>query len=373
MNHFNPGALICALNSHPEVFICGPSIKDSNKEPRKHLRVYANGGILCEIPTTQKSEIHITSFKEYLPQETQDSLKEELDSAFFDKTSRDAEIVNRKNEKRAEFLMDEKKLKLLLDAIKDNNTNDGSLTERLNQTDIARKHRDFQAHKRVFTACGQTAPKEYLTVACDFEMTIPGSWYKRGASLLGFQEKPSAQCDLVTFSCTQDVSGPWLISIIELKCNKAACQGSESGLTAHARDMAVCMAETNRSDYILEILRRLSYMLRYGLLKNVPEGLEAEVNRLLPGSWKDPKKLRQSQEKVRNRGICLRSCFLFTGDDDIRADGSRPNHSLDAAMLCKKAEYLKEHLEDFSYQFWENPSDVDLSDMESWESFSSCS
>lgn len=393
MNPYDPTALIHTLKTHEEVFICGPSRGSSNENPNTHLRVYANGGRLCDIPTTNSSEILISSFQ-YLPEETQEMLKQkEKYNIALNKKDGSRKV---KNEKREEFLMNE--MNLLLDAIKnkftseksseDKSSKDKSLKERHNQTVIARKHRDFQAHKRIFTGFGQSAPREYLTVVCDFETTIPKLWGRPASSHLKSPEKEgkNSKCDLVAFSCTQDISDPWIISIIELKCNKHACWDKKSGLTAHAKDMAIympetkevpnrsdCMTETedvpNRSDYILEILRRLSYMLRYGLLENVPDGLEAVVNRLLPKSWTDQEQMRQSRKKVRSRDISLRSCFLFTGDDDIRADDNQTKRSQDAVKLCQEAEYLKDHLKKYCYQFRKDPSDVDLSDMECWDSF----
>lgn len=382
MKPFDPAVFIRTLDSHPEVFICGPARGSTTENPETHLRVYANGGRLCEIPTTPDSDLKLHAFEKYLPPETQEAVKEEavkegLGLAFLDIKSRTREAVKLRNEKRAAFLMNETWLRLLFKAAEEkfsqNKSSEESRSskERRNQTAIARSHRDFQAHKRAVTVCGQSAPREYLTVVCDFEMTIPESWSLRGASLLEFQDETAKRpkCDLVAFSCTQNVSDPWLISIIELKCNKRACRDKKSGLAAHARHMAVCMAETgnvpNRTDYILEILRRLSYMLQYGLLENVPEGLKDEVDRLLPGCWKDPEQIRQSREKIRGR-VSLRSCFLFTGDDGIR-------EKQDAAALCRKAEYLQDHPEEFSYQFRKDPSAVDLSDMESWSSFANSS
>ncbi len=387
MNPYDPTALIRTLNSRPEVFICGPSRGSSKSSPKTHLRVYANGGLLCNIPTEEEDLILPPSsgYLKYVLQESREKLQEEYHTVFTDGTNNLPQEIPLENERRAGFLMDETRLKLLLDAIENKyekkykslkSSEDKSSKERRNQTVIARNHRDFQDHKKGFPVPGQSAPKEYFTVVCDFEMTIPGSWYQRGTSLPGFPgETKRPKCDLVAFSCTQDVSDPWLISIIELKCNRRACQNEKSGLSAHARDMAVCRKETgdapNQSDYILEILRRLSCMLRYRLLENVPEGLEAEINRLLPKSWTNQEQMRQSREKVRSRGVSLRSCFLFTGDDDIRADDNRTDRSEDAVSLCQEAEYLKDHPEDYFYQFREDPSDVDLSDMESWSSFSS--
>lgn len=378
MNPFDPTALIRALNSHPEVFICGPSRGSTHEKPETHLRVYANGGVLCKIPTTHEAEILIPSFKNYLTPEVREALEEDDEVNFTHIKGKSREAIKRRNEKKSAFLMKETWLRLLLKATEDKfskskpSGRSGSSKERRNQTAIARNHRDFQAHKRTFTTCGQPTPREYLTVVCDFEMTIPQSWYRRGASILEFQNRTSKRpkCDLVTFSCTRKISDPWFISIIELKCNREAChnkkKGSKSNLEAHARDMTICMTETksspNQTDYILEILRRLSYMLRYHLLENVPEGLETEVNRLLPKSWNSPEQIQQCREKIRNR-VDLRSCFLFTGDDDIQ-------DSQNAAALCRKAEYLRDHLEGFSYQFREDPSAVDLSDMESWITFS---
>lgn len=52
------------------IFICGPSYGNSNKKPNNKLRIYAYGGVLCELPTDRTgSNGKITPpAKKYSPQ-----------------------------------------------------------------------------------------------------------------------------------------------------------------------------------------------------------------------------------------------------------------------------------------------------------------
>ncbi|MCI8851979.1 MAG: hypothetical protein HFI32_00550 [Lachnospiraceae bacterium] len=327
MDNLYTASLIQKLSIRNKIFICGPSLENTNKPfQENHLRVYANGGILCLLPTTKDSLIKIPSFAYLGPeqdsQDQEDPRVSDAIEAHFSRTTRDP----------GKLLSPRKIL---------------SAKERHNQIAIARNHRDFH-------------PDHRGTVVCDFEMTLPEAWYKRGSHNLQIPGKRHAKCDLVTFSCAQK---PWVISIVELKCNKRACTSSKNGLSVHAKEMTLCMEETklhqesmvavhNQTDYIKEILRRLGYMLGAGLLENAPAGLEAKVKELSRS---------EDREWIRSQ-VQLRSCFLFTRDDtipDARA----------AADLCQKADYLNTHLEDFCYQFQEDPALMDLSRMQSWEEF----
>lgn len=360
MDNLYTASLIQRLNLRDEIFICGPA-PGNTSNPDNHLRVYANGGILCLLPTTPDSVIDISSLA-YLnkAEESQDEndLRVKYNNS---KKIGGRDKVNEKNRERADILKNDLWLQILCDAIekhfsKPNVSAEKSSSEekilaakreRHNQIAIARKHQDFH-------------PDHRGTVVCDLEMTLPKAWYKRGSRSLQIPGKTQAQCDLVTFSCAEK---PWVISIVELKCGKKACKRPKNGLSAHAKEMALSMEETrmdqghieavhNRTDYIKEILRRLGYMLKAGLLENVPTGLEAQVCEL---SNSEDREWIQSQ-------VRLRSCFLFTGDDDIK-------DAMAAANLCQKADYLNTHLRDFCYQFQKDPECVDLSQMQSWDEF----
>lgn len=335
MSTFNPGDLIRNLNAQDNIFICSPAFDDNR------LRVYANGGLFCLIPTTSRN-IEIPSFDSYLKfvedSETYRNLEKEHKKFFIDMTGNSSSDKDEKNKRRAEFLMNPKWFRALFEATRakylSEKESSAVAAERFNQTIIARNHRDFQKHNG--------------TVVCAFEMTAPGIWYERyenDSDYVKTQISKNPECDLVTFSCSPDLQD-FRISMIELKCNQNACTQPTSGLADHARDMTICRAKVNRNDYIREILRRLQYMIYYDLLKNVPDGLMTHIQ-----------KLSEHPEQV-----TLCSCFLFTGDDNIK-DAQK------AAELCQKAEYLRDHLDDFSYHFRKTPKEADLSDMQKWKAF----
>ncbi|MCI8849658.1 MAG: hypothetical protein HFF86_10365 [Oscillibacter sp.] len=220
------------------------------------------------------------------------------------------------NEEREEFLqkhLDE----LLLFMEKRSFAVSGDCDERSQQTTISRGHTDFQRHNG--------------TVVCDFQSSIPTAWLPAGMSRPAF--------DMVTFS--MDETGHGFFTLVELKCNESSCTG-DRGLEKHAKDMLACVQSPSTSHfYKKELLRRLGYMCEYGLLQNCPTGLE----------------------HLRPEELNLQAAFLFTSGKGLESCEK-------AAALCK--EYIpEEDLDKFRYCFAGSPQAVDLSHMESWNTFSS--
>ena len=289
------------LNVKLDIFICGPSYGDSNKKtPNTKLRVYTCGGLLCELPTESRAEIKLLD-KKYLPKNS--PLFMSLHGL-------------RGNEKKEKFLRDH--LNALLLFMENRFTSKkGGAEERHQQTVISRAHSNFGQH--------------HGTVVCDFQSSIPKAWLPDGLNRPDF--------DIVTFS--MDETGGGIFTLIELKCNKAACDKG-SGLKKHAKDMLECVqSHSTKERYKEELLRRLGYMREYGLLQNCPDELE----------------------HLRPEDVDLRAAFLF-----IHGKGLQSHEK--AAVLCR--EYIPEaDLGEFSYCFAESPEAVDLSHMENWEAFSS--
>lgn len=194
-------------------------------------------------------------------------------------------------------------------------TSKGKNPEELNQqTAIARAHTDFNQHGG--------------TVVCDFESSLPKS-----------MGQPNF--DLVTFS--MDKTGGGVFTLVEYKCNEAACKHPKHGLKKHANDMWECVKKGSKANdwYKEELLRRLRFMHKYGLLRNCPDGLD----------------------HLCSKNVELRAAFLFTpgplGDELRRQE--------DAAALCEK--YIEADPGKFSYCFADSPENVDLSDMKNWKEF----
>lgn len=288
-------SLVETLNAKPDIFICRPSYGETK------LRVYACGGLLCELPTVPRAEISLLD-ENYLPEDS--PLLVTLQG-----------LKNRGNEQKEKFLRDH--LDTLLLFMENRFTSKkGGAEERQQQTVISRAHSNFGQH--------------HGTVVCDFQSSIPKAWLPDGLDRPDF--------DMVTFS--MDETGGGIFTLIELKCNKAACDKG-SGLKKHATDMLECVqSHSTRERYKEELLRRLGYMREYGLLQNCPTGLE----------------------HLRSEDTELRTAFLFS-----RGEGLQSHEK--AAVLCR--EYIPEAgLGEFSYCFAESPEAVDLSHMENWEAFS---
>lgn len=298
METYNIIPLLKGLNERPNIFICGPSYSERTK-----LRVYAHGGFLCGLPTHPQGKISLPD-KQYLPSNSP------LRAVFNGLQS---------NEEREEFLqkhLDE----LLLFMEKRSIAVSGDCDERSQQTAISRGHTDFQRHNG--------------TVVCDFQSSIPTVRLSDGMSRPNF--------DMVTFS--MDETGHGFFTLVELKCNGASCTG-DRGLEKHAKDMLACVQSPSTSRfYKKELLRRLGYMHKYGLLQNG----SAELEHL-------------SSQHLEH--ISLRAAFLFTFGAGLESRGN-------VVSLCKNF-IPYNSLNDFFYCYTENSQAVDLSRMESWNTFSS--
>jgi len=253
MERYDISLLLEALKAEKNIFICGPSYYNHKK-----LRVYAYGGILCELPTSERSKIALP------------------DSRYAgDNCVLAASLTSLKdagNEARAKFLLEH--LDDLLSAMKNRFTSKSKESEeRRQQTLIARAHTDFHQHGG--------------TVVCDFQSSLPRVWRQSGVGRPAF--------DLISFSIDQAKRG--IFTLIELKCSASACSGG-SGLKAHAEDMYNCV-KINPREYKEELLRRLDYMKRCCLLQNPP----AELNAIL----------QQPENTV------LRSAFLFTSGKGLKS------------------------------------------------------
>lgn len=289
-------SLLEELMGNPYVFICGPRRGDTKKPPETKLRVYAHGGVLCELPTTQRAAItlcHENYFK---------------DEPFL----RDSFNGLQSKEAAEKFLRDYRDM--LVDIMgKRFTSKDKSPEERSQQTIIARAHTDFSRHDG--------------TVVCDFQFAVPGEYGCEGKKLPIF--------DLVTFSMDKKTGGG-VFTLVEYKCNAKACEGEEgeSGLKDHAADMQKCLNDSAASAWGKEeLLRRLDYMCRYGLLRNCPDGLD----------------------HLRPENVELRAAFLFTPGKGLQSQK-------DAAALCEK--YIPRNIRsevEFSYCFAKSPESVNLS------------
>lgn len=292
--------LLKELKEDPHIFICGPSYGNTKKSPKTKLRVYAHGGELCELPTTQRAAVTLCH-KNYFKDEP--SLRDSFNGL--------------QNKEAAEkFLRDHRNI--LVDIMGKRFTSKGKKPEeRSQQTAIARAHTDFNQNGG--------------TVVCDFESSLPKS-----------MGQPNF--DLVTFSMDKTDGG--VFTLVEYKCNARACKAEKSGLKKHATDMQKCLNDPAASAWgKAELLRRLGYMCRYGLLRNCPDGLD----------------------HLRPENVELRAAFLFTPGKGLQSQK-------DAAALCEK--YIPENIRsevEFSYCFAKSPESVNLSQKQmkemTWEKF----
>lgn len=285
--------LLKELKEDPHIFICGPSYGNTKKSPKTKLRVYAHGGVLCELPTTQRAAItlcHENYFKD------EPSLRDNFNKL--------------QNKEAAEkFLRDHRDK--LVDIMEKRFTSKGkNPEERSQQTAIARAHTDFNQNGG--------------TVVCDFESSLPKS-----------MGQPNI--DLVTFS--MDKTGGGVFTLVEYKCNARACKAEKNGLKKHATDMQKCLNDPATSAwYKEELLRRLGYMCRYGLLQHTP-----------------------AVEHLRPEDVDLRAGFLFTSG--VGLEGPEK-----AVELCEY--HIWEDIRGmFLYCFAASPDKADLSKMVRWNKF----
>lgn len=226
--------LLKELKEDPHIFICGPSYGNTKKSPKTKLRVYAHGGVLCELPTTQRAAItlcHQNYFKD------EPSLRDSFNGL--------------QNKEATEKLLRGHRDKLVDIMGKRFTSKDKSPEERNQQTIIARTHTDFSQHDG--------------TVVCDFQFAVPGKY--------GREDKKQPIFDLVTFS-KSETGG--VFTLVEYKCSENAC----TNLGKHADDMLHCITDPTASDWCKrELLRRLKgYMHKYNLLQHWPQ----EVGHLTP-------------------------------------------------------------------------------------------
>lgn len=256
MEAYDIKELLKMFSDKPETFVCGPSYGDTNKSPKTKLRIYAYGGVLCELPTAPRTEIKLLAPK-YLPK----------DSPLLTTLRR-----LRGNEQKKQFLQDH--LDDLLSVMGDRFTSkSGVCEERGQQTDISRAHTSFLQHDG--------------TVVCDFESSLPKS-----------MGQPNF--DMVTFSMEKPGCG--VFTLVEYKCNADACKDEKSGLKRHAADMLRSMNNPAASDWCkTELLRRLGYMCKYDLLKNCPDMLKCVSPDLRP------------------ENLELRAAFLFTRGNGLES------------------------------------------------------
>jgi len=250
--------LMQVLKEQDSVFICGPSYDKKPSYDKTHLRIYACGGRLLEIPIGAAARI--TPFDiEYLkyvkdspallsaalsvlktvdgrictpvfterPSERPGSMEMITVLTLLDhqgkalKGPRGGKFkVSKVSKEREEAFCAAvlQNLPALLEATHSRFAVNGSDAdkERALQTVIARSHRSFAVHNG--------------TVVCDFESSIPLNYLRPGSS-----GKVSARFDLAALRM-RDGGKKAELTVIEYKCNRSACENN-SGLKKHAQDM----------------------------------------------------------------------------------------------------------------------------------------
>lgn len=343
--------LLRELKKQEGVFIAGPEFNET------HLRVYAHGGRLLDIPTAAEDSL-ITFDANYLKhcadgddlaaalsilQTVRPMIKtavigeedakirgRRIKTLTLKYTSGEGSLVssgrrykvNQAQEAAftAAFL---KNLPALLRTVERRFKANGSNAdkERAQETLIAGNHRSFAENGG--------------TVVCDLESSM-----RRACLLPGSTEGGSARFDLVALKAA-DAGRKAELTVIEYKCNKQACTGS-NGIKKHAADMRALDDPDARESFIKEILRRFKRMCddRYRLVDALPEG------------W-----LHFLEE---NPGkVSIRYGFLFTKGEGLSGSTVK--------SICEAE--LGDACGDFLYQYRDKPEDVDLSAFKPWDQF----
>ncbi len=322
MKEYGVTSLLEVLKERKDIFICGPCYQ----RPR-HLRAYAHGGLLCGLPTNATAKIIMPNpdFFRWAPDAARHKLENALDlmkaapkpkkskMKKFDYNYCYARKQKKSNEDRSRLITEN--LEEILDAMRSRfSTLTGAAKERGFQNIICCSHTDFSGPDR--------------TVIFDWENSVPEEIYAAADSE---HKKKKPSFDMVAFSLS---GGHGIFSIIELKANRASCDGS-SGLAVHAQDMLVC--EQLGSWYKAYLIERLQNMVAFGLLRDIPEGLSDVL---------------QHPELIE-----LRKCFLF-----LKGEG------LERQTDISPLRSLIDNPDDFFYMFAEDPAEVVLSNMARWES-----
>lgn len=323
-----------AVRQNPHVCIAGPSGASNDN---RQIRVYAYGGFLCGLPIAptaagtfeielkRKITLMSKNYIDYLDQNASDytEICEILNSTSSANKIAFGEGIT--------FLADH--FPTLIAGVEkrfSGTGKDAKQRERNTQSAVAHAHQFGESSAAIIFDLETTVPRERVDAAYQEIYHV------------GLTEGQSvAKPDYCVF--LPDVHGHPEFRLVELKCSRAACQGS-SGLEKHARDMTVCLRSEALSTWLKELLSERFSVVWQTLYADRP----------LPDL----------------DGVHLTAGILFTDEDDLE---NRDR----CVQLCK--DHIS-NLQDFTYLYGQCPYQscgesfpghpvVDLARMVSWEEF----
>ena len=285
---------VCKVDGTEEmekpIIVLAPKLGSSKPgEESKKLRVYAYGGLIGEIPTSQRQEASLAgkAYLEHLPENSKKKSRfEEL-----------LELSNSKPQKKEQVLhalFSDEYLDLAAEACRSKFTKEmGGSKERVIETNLVKKY------------LGNTD----IWVPIDIEFLMPQAWLedteKRGKpDIILYDKRVSTFC------------------LIELKYNNESCTGNNSLLNHY--DNAMKIIHTSHRDKLVdEYFRKMSYLYEYGIIngeawKEVSESPDRDKIDLKFGYFFIGGSLETYKECVKEQlGDTDKNCsFLYSPDID---------------------------------------------------------
>lgn len=271
------------------ILVLAPSLGSSKPgEESKKLRVYAYGGLIGEIPTSQRQDASLASEDylkpKYLPENPKK--KEKLKKIFSDPKIKEKAWV-------LQTLFGNDYLELMVETCRNRfSTETGDLEERIIETNLVKKY----------------LQNTDVWVPIDIEFMISRNWLddaeKRG--------KP----DIIIYDKRVNA-----FRLIELKCNEESCGGA-SGLSNHYLDAMNIINSSHRDKIIGEFFRKMQYLLDYGIIsgeawKEVLESTDRKTVDLKFGYFFIGGELETYKAYVKNQLDSDKNCsFLYSPDID---------------------------------------------------------
>lgn len=209
------------------VLVLAPSLGSTEPgKESKRLRVYAYGGLIGEIPTTQQEEGALADkgYLDYLPRESDGRIKLE-------------EMLECSGDQKIHTLFSEEYLEVIVEACWRKFTK---------VTDVSKER-----------AIGTELVKKYLVntdiwVPIDIEFLISQKWMDEG----GERGKP----DIILYDKRNEV-----FRLIELKYNNESCVGSNS-LKKHYEKAMKIIHSSYRNKIVNEFFRKMCYLYKYEII-----------------------------------------------------------------------------------------------------------
>lgn len=276
------------------IIVLAPKLGSSKPEKiSKKLRVYAYGGLIGEIPTSQKQRASLVNkrYLKYLPENS--NKKSELEKRLSEsKTNENAQVLH--------TLFSDDYLKLVIEACRNKFTNKTrKLKERVIETQLVKKY------------LGNTD----IWVPIDIEFLVPKDWVDPGSGTEN--EKRKGKPDIILYD--RRVRS---FRLIELKYDEESCTGNNS-LSHHYNNAMNIIKSKHQKEIIDEFFRKMKFLYDSEIIsgevwKEVLKSTDRDKVKLKFGYFFIKGDLKTYQTYVRTQlGNTDKNCsFLYSPDID---------------------------------------------------------